>query len=140
MEFVFPLNPTPASRPRIGKYGTYFTGPYKDFRFKAAEVVNHLLGPDFQPLDGILHVDIECYVQRPKSPTKDYPRGDVDNYAKAILDSLNGKLWVDDSQIIQLYVTKSYAEKGSDGYFVVGVNPCEPRKAVTKGSKGRSRN
>jgi Holliday junction resolvase RusA-like endonuclease len=31
-------------------------------------------------------------------------RGDIDNYAKTILDALNGVAWVDDKQIVRLSV------------------------------------
>lgn len=33
-------------------------------------------------------------------------RGDIDNYAKLIIDALNGVAWVDDRQICQLTVVK----------------------------------
>lgn len=43
-------------------------------------------------------------------PTVEYVnrklRGDIDNYAKTILDSLNGIAWVDDSQITHLEMEK----------------------------------
>jgi Holliday junction resolvase RusA-like endonuclease len=45
----------------------------------------------------------------------------VDNYSKAVLDSLNGALWEDDSQIKSLYVTKDWASPGEEGYFIVSV-------------------
>lgn len=38
-------------------------------------------------------------------------RGDVDNLAKAVLDSLNGLAWEDDSQIVRLSITKEYARE-----------------------------
>ena len=34
-------------------------------------------------------------------------RGDIDNYAKLIMDALNGKAWVDDRHIVDLRVVKS---------------------------------
>lgn len=37
-------------------------------------------------------------------------RPDVDNYAKSILDSLNGITWRDDSQIVSLTINKRYGE------------------------------
>jgi Holliday junction resolvase RusA-like endonuclease len=37
-------------------------------------------------------------------------RPDIDNYAKAILDALNGVMWADDGQIVQLTASKSYGE------------------------------
>lgn len=44
---------------------------------------------------GAIAVDISVY--RPQQ------RGDLDNVLKALLDSLNGVLWVDDSQIVELH-------------------------------------
>lgn len=38
-------------------------------------------------------------------------RPDADNYCKAVLDSLNGIVWVDDSQVVGLHVYKFYSEK-----------------------------
>lgn len=44
--------------------------------------------------------------------------GDVDNYAKCILDALNGLMYEDDSQVTTLYVTKKY---GNDPYALVRI-------------------
>lgn len=33
-------------------------------------------------------------------------RGDIDNYAKLIMDALNGRAWLDDNQIMRLFVRK----------------------------------
>lgn len=44
--------------------------------------------------------------------------GDVDNYAKSILDALNGLMYEDDSQVTTLYVTKKY---GNDPYALVRI-------------------
>ena len=37
--------------------------------------------------------------------------GDVDNYAKSILDGLNGVAFEDDKYIIELYVKKTYGQQ-----------------------------
>ena len=44
---------------------------------------------------GPIAVDISVY--RPQR------RGDLDNVLKALLDSLNGVLWVDDDQVVELH-------------------------------------
>ncbi len=119
--YKFPINPVAASRPRVSKFGAYFTGPYKKFRPAAAIVINRILGRNFTPMSGKLAVDIKCFVTRPKSTKLEYPRADVDNYSKAILDSLNGKLWDDDSQIIALFISKEWATPGEEGYFIVDI-------------------
>ena len=62
----------------------------------------------FKKLEGPLSVSVYCCVAKPKTTERDYPRGDVDNYAKAVLDSLNGVLWDDDDQIVSLLVYKEY--------------------------------
>ena len=64
----------------------------------------------FVPFDGAISVSISIEITRPKSVTRDYPsvKPDLDNYAKAILDALNGIVWLDDAQICSLQVVKSY--------------------------------
>lgn len=36
---------------------------------------------------------------------------DVDNIAKAVLDGLNGVVWADDKQVVDLHVSKGYARE-----------------------------
>lgn len=40
---------------------------------------------------------------------------DVDNLAKALLDSLSGVAWSDDSQVASLHISKRYAVSDGDG-------------------------
>lgn len=122
MELTFPVSPVAASRPRVSKFGSYYAGAYKRFRHEAAPIVIDMLGVDFEPLDGPLSVDIECYCTRPKTTKLDAPKPDVDNMAKAILDLLNKKLWIDDSQIRSLRITKQWNVAGEPGYFTLGVS------------------
>jgi len=121
-EWRFNISPIAASRPRISKYGAYFTGPYKKFRSECSEVVYDVLGTDFKLIEGPIIVDVELFITRPKRTKLDYPKADIDNFAKSILDVLNNKLWIDDSQIHQLHVTKQWAKLDEPGYFIVGVD------------------
>lgn len=77
-------------------------------------------------MDGPLAVSLRFYLPRPKAHyrtgrfsgvLKDsapkFPaehHNDCDNLAKAVLDALNGILWVDDGLINDLHVTKQYGE------------------------------
>jgi Holliday junction resolvase RusA-like endonuclease len=73
-------------------------------------------------LAGALSVCIHVGLEIPKSKTKRwkadaaagiiYPmtRRDIDNYAKACLDGLNGIAWADDGQVVDLRATKRYME------------------------------
>lgn len=121
-EWRFDINPVAASRPRVGKWGAYYTGTYKEFREEAAAKVYEVLGIDIQPLSGPLAVSIELYVKRPKTTERGWPKADIDNFAKAVLDTMNKKVWDDDSQIVSIYVTKQWAAPGEDGYFTLSVN------------------
>ena len=121
-EWVFPISPVAASRPRVSRHGAYFAGPYKVFRVECIDVIDFVLGPNFEPYDQPLKVDVELFIRRPKTTKLAMPKADVDNFLKAVFDVLNKKLWVDDTIIQSVYATKQWAEKDSDGYFTVGVD------------------
>ena len=121
-EWLFPISPVAASRPRVSRHGAYFAGPYKNFRTECAEVISMVLGNSFEPYDEPLKVDVEIFVKQPKKTKLLAPKADIDNYLKAIFDALNGKLWRDDTLIHEVYSIKSWAEKGNDGYFTVGID------------------
>lgn len=106
--WVFNLKPTPASRPRIGRYGTYYGKNYTKFRRDAETEIPRVLGKKHKiyPAGQALEVKVTVLVTRPKSSEKDWPRGDVDNYAKGILDACNGVLWEDDDSIVHLTTVK----------------------------------
>lgn len=65
------------------------------------------------PLEGPLSVQISLFFKRPKKPSNRYPRGDIDNFCKGILDSLNKIAYLDDSQITELKAWKFYADESS---------------------------
>jgi Holliday junction resolvase RusA-like endonuclease len=76
---------------------------------------------DITPSKSLLSVDIGFYIGMPKSwskKKKELKNGqycdnnaDVDNYLKAILDSLNEVIYVDDRQIVEIYAKKLYSDK-----------------------------
>ena len=76
---------------------------------------------------GPVRVQLFFYLPRPKSCPKarKYPtaRNDVDNLAKAIMDGINatGKIWLDDSQVCDLQVTKEYADESNHAGVNVAV-------------------
>jgi len=121
-EWLFPISPVAASRPRVAKHGAYYAGPYKRFRKEMAELVPMILGESFVPYEVPLRVDLEFYVTLPKCTKLTAPKADIDNFTKAVLDCLNGKLWDDDTIIHQVYAVKQWASKNQHGYFTVGVD------------------
>jgi Holliday junction resolvase RusA-like endonuclease len=66
-----------------------------------------------------MSVTVGVYPKKPKTSKLEYPKPDVDNYAKAVLDACNALVWIDDSQIIELEVHKSWSK--ADGYFTLTI-------------------
>lgn len=118
MKWKFPISPVAASRPRVSRWGTYFTGTYKEFREQAKPVIEDKL-KDWQPTEDKLWVYVGVFPTKPKSSKLLYPRPDIDNYVKSILDLCNGRVWKDDSQIVFLEAEKAWAK--NDGYFTVEI-------------------
>jgi len=106
-----PVTPVPASRPRVSKWGTYYGKNYEKFRREVRDILAEHVS---DPQSGALHAVVEIIVDPPKTTKRDFPKGDVDNYAKGPLDSLtsHGGFWGDDDQITALFVLKRFAETG----------------------------
>lgn len=62
-----------------------------------------------------LEVEVLFVVPRPRSCScRPYPsvRPDIDKYARGFLDALNGVVWRDDGQVVDLVARKRYAREG----------------------------
>lgn len=109
------LNPVPASRPRVSKWGTYYGKTYNTWRKDAEKFVKRAKNV----ASGPLVVLVECFIKEPKTTKRVWPRGDVDNYAKAPLDKLNKAQFEDDDQILGLWVTKTFVRlEGDEGTHI----------------------
>jgi len=126
IQFEIKGNAVPKGRPRSTKRGITYT-PEKT---RAYEDYVRSVASQYAPkqlLKGALEVELHFFFQRPKSLPKKIihhiKRGDVDNYAKLIMDSLEprkrpkksqnpleGAMYESDAQIVSLLVTKQYGE------------------------------
>lgn len=107
--WTFNLKPTPASRPRVSRYGTYYGKNYTKFRKLAEVEIPKVLGRKHKiyPANTPLEVTLVISVPKPRSGSdKAWPRGDVDNYAKGIYDACNGLVWKDDDSIVKAHTEK----------------------------------
>ena len=76
------------------------------------EVKTLFLGLCREPFEGPLIVELHCFFVKPKSSKFSYPpKGDCDNLFKSIADAGNGVLWKDDSQIVRIVCSKSFASQ-----------------------------
>jgi Holliday junction resolvase RusA-like endonuclease len=118
--FTVPGDPVPQPRPRVSTRGgfarAYVPAKHPVHAYREAVAAAALAagaGVHGEPVS----VVIDLVWQRPKSHMRKsgvkpdapvLPRADVDNAAKAVLDSLNGVAWEDDGQVQRLVVEKSY--------------------------------
>jgi Holliday junction resolvase RusA-like endonuclease len=118
IEFKIPGPPTPKGRPRLGRHGVYTPQKTKD----AEALCKWFARSNCNLMSGPLSMKIRFGMPIPKSYSKkkraEISAGrlhhmktpDLDNLAKLVLDALNGIAYDDDKQIIELTVSKFYAE------------------------------
>lgn len=116
--------PEPQLRPRARRTGkgVMLYDPKKTKDYKNYVEMSAKQQWNKKPLENALEVNIDIYRQIPKSTSKKRRRlknerkirpivkPDIDNYTKGILDSLNGIVWKDDSQVVSLIANKYYSD------------------------------
>ncbi len=127
IQFAVTGPPVAKGRPRIGRSANGRPVAYTPAATRKYEVfvkltAQHAMGAN-PLLRGPLTVRMLILLSIPKSMSKKnralalgdnlrpITRPDVDNYAKSILDALNGIVFKDDSQVVELRVEKRYTEK-----------------------------
>lgn len=116
--------PVPQLRPRAARMGNSIRlyDPKKTSDYKKYVKLTAKQQWASKPLEGALRVNMDVYRQIPKSTSKKrrklknerkirpIVKPDIDNYTKGILDSLNGVVWKDDSQVVSLIANKYYSD------------------------------
>lgn len=130
MRVRLPLNPLPAPRPRVTSKGwTYYPRTYKQWRERAAALFPEVLaelGLE-EPLDGALAVSVDFAVTQPKKTKLPFPKPDLDNYLKGLLDvGTAAGVWIDDHRIVHLKASKRWAPPGEPGYIDMIVERLAP--------------
>lgn len=128
MEFVVPVSPIPAPRPRVTSKGwTYYPAKYKAWRETVGTLLPAILsGAGLKaPLEGPVQVTTTFVCTRPKTTKLSHPKGDIDNFEKALFDQLTtAGAWLDDSQIVESKSVKCWGEPGAAGYIEVEIECC----------------
>jgi len=125
---TFPIAPMVASRARVTRYATYFPKRYTKFRKEFGELLEKYKA---EPVDDLLYVKLDFYVQLPKTMSKKKKaekegkhcdnNSDLDNYVKATLDSLEGKYYNNDKQIVMIRARKYWSDNGRIEFKMEGV-------------------
>ena len=107
-----PIPPVACARARITRNGSY--NPRKTT--EAKDTVRYLVtSKPHRMHSGAVKLIILLNIQKPKSSKNVLPavKPDIDNYAKLVMDALNGVLWKDDGQICYLVCRKVYSNTPS---------------------------
>ena len=127
VHFIVYGDPVPQPRPRITARGSFahaYTPKKHAVHAYRSEIRRAWNDPSLvlphEPFSGPVEVSIVCHFARPQSQLRKdgspkpsaplYPRPDVDNLAKAVLDALtDAGAWGDDSQVVSLKITKKWS-------------------------------
>lgn len=124
IKLTFDFPPVAQARPRATRFGRGIrlydlkqVHAYKAQLAESAQFMYHV-----EPLTGALGVELWFYRQVQKSISKKERalrltgahrptvKPDVDNFIKSTLDGLNGLLWEDDRQIVDIIAHKYYSD------------------------------
>jgi Holliday junction resolvase RusA-like endonuclease len=117
LEFEFKGNPIAATRPRVGKHGTYNVGDYAKYKEDLSFAISatalrhswHL--SDKLPITGKLALRVRYY-------RSDKRRVDIDNLVKCTMDALQQSgLIQNDSDIQELHAMKLYDKENPRVWF-----------------------
>lgn len=106
-----PIDPLPCPRPRVavirGHGVAYYPAAYKKWTSEFVELFKQKQYAKFtEPVRA--RIILEC--RKARTSKLLIPSGDVDNYAKSVLDGLTTVgMWDDDKQVQNLVITKRWA-------------------------------
>ena len=120
--------PEPQGRPRASRIGGNIRmyDPPKSKAYKQVVALtgrSYMARNQYKPLTSALKVTLGFYFRPPKSYSKKRLKAiesrqelytkkpDVDNLAKGLTDALNDICYEDDAQIIEMVITKQYADE-----------------------------
>lgn len=127
-KFTLYLEPMAQSRPRFARRGrgvvAYEKKEMKIWRAECSKLIKEVFGTE-KLIEGPLKIDTTFYIHPPKYiSSKKKLRGkleaeeifcskkpDIDNYLKALLDSMTGIVFKDDGQVVECRARKLYSMK-----------------------------
>lgn len=127
LKFSVLIEPKAATRPQFNRQSgkAYHTKVYKQFR-KDLEAELRGCAPE-EPFDFPIDVAMGVYLRRPRTTKLVMPKPDVDNFAKGVLDAMQGPkggdriVLADDSWVAGLFVQKRWASPGEPGFITIRV-------------------
>ena len=116
--------PSPARR--VSRFGTYYAKPYATWKAACQQQMAAQIQREIGPIGTRLAAVVEVIVQKPKTTKLTAPKGDVDNYAKGVLDgATKAGDWGDDTQVHVLVAAKRWTEPGEAPGAIVHIGAIE---------------
>ena len=125
IQFTVPGQPVGKGRARAARRGKFITmyTPEKTANYESLVAhAAHVAMAGKSLISGAVAVDLDIRLQIPASWTKKRKemaaqgliaatkKPDADNVEKGVFDGMNGVVWVDDVQVVQVFKRKRYAE------------------------------
>jgi Holliday junction resolvase RusA-like endonuclease len=128
VRLVIPGDPVPKSAGVPGRArGQWIFPPrYRAWRTHADKHLKKQRDLDHQPYWQPVRVSLLIVCRKPRTSKRDMPLGDVDNYAKAVLDAITQCKWVwhDDDLVQRLAVLKLFEkDAGHDPGCYITIRP-----------------
>jgi len=140
LELVIPGEPVPNARARKGRGGHFYTPAATQAfreRVQAAWMVEGRVKLADRPLLAsveFIHGHSPSNLKKngaARSGAPEWPRADIDNLVKGVLDALNGLAYKDDSQVVGLVAFQRFAAQGEEPHTVLSLSEWRPRVPVT---------
>lgn len=107
----------------------------KGWQQLVAEAASRALQGSGQLFHGSIKLDVAFHLPRPKSlpRTRETPmtkKPDCDKLLRSTVDALTGVIFRDDSQVVDVHVTKQYAALGESPRAIVTIEPLDVRERL----------
>jgi Holliday junction resolvase RusA-like endonuclease len=114
-----PIAPVPFSRPRCNGNQFYNAPKYSKFKKQLSTLLQFHFARR-KPIEGPIELRVIFHLEKPKTSKNEYPivRPDLDNYLKSVMDAANKILWLDDCQVVRVFMQKFYSKEPAIGIFV----------------------
>ena len=121
--FVVKGEPKGKGRPRLNRYSGSIYTPEETKRYEALVAMSYRNSARGYKFTSPVKVTVKAFHKPPKGKSKKVveemlngtilptKKPDADNVAKIVLDGLNHVAWDDDTQVVDMMVTKRYSEE-----------------------------
>lgn len=108
----------------------YTDKPYREWLDKTAAVVAAQHVPAEWDKSGPIEMDVRFQVLKPKTSKLLYPKPDIDNYEKSIMDAITqaGHVWDDDCQVVELSSSKRFVTSEDSEGILVTLRSIQPEE------------